>query len=106
VPVIVTAAVDEGAELAAVSVSVLIVVAVAGLNDTVTPSGRPDAARFTESLKPFCALMVIVLLLLVPALIARVDAELTRLKDCAPVLPVKLFMSGWPAGLPHPVARS
>ncbi len=106
VPVIVTVDVDEAAELAAVSVSVLVVVAAAGLNDAVTPSGRPDAARFTERVKPFWGLIVIVLFPLVPAVIASVDAEAARPKDCAPVLPVKLLMSGWPAGLPHPVARS
>src|ERR1700733_2478613 len=106
VPVIVIVDVDETAELLAVSVSVLAVVAVAGLNDAVTPAGSPDAARFTERLKSFCALIVIVLVPLVPARIVRVVAELTRPKDCVPVLPVKLLMSGWPAGLPHPVARS
>lgn len=105
-PVIVIVAVDDAAELFAVSVSVLVVVVVAGLNNAVTPSGRPDAARLTESLKPFCALIVIVLVLLVPAMIPTVDAELVRLKDCGPVLPVKVLISGWPVGLPHPVARS
>jgi hypothetical protein len=45
---------DVGAaELFAVSVSVLLVVAVAGLNNAVTPAGRPEAARFTAPLKPF-----------------------------------------------------
>lgn len=106
VPVIVMADVDETAVLLAVSVRVLVVAAVAGLNDAVTPAGRPDAVRFTELLKPFCPVIAIVLLPLVPARIASVDADVARAKDCAPVLPVKLLMSGWPAGLPHPVARS
>lgn len=105
-PVIVTVDVEETAELLAVRVRVLAVVAVAGLNDAVTPAGRPDAARLTELLKPFRGLIVMVLAPLVPAVIASVDAEVARPKDITPVLPVKLLISGWPVGLPHPVARS
>lgn len=106
VPVIVIVDVDEAAELLAVSVSVLLVLAVAGLNDAVTPAGRPDAARFTAPLKPFCALIVIVLAPLAPAVIASVDADEDRPKEGPFDTPVKLLIRGWPAGLPHPVARS
>jgi len=106
VPVMVMVDVDVTAELLAVSVSMLAVATVAGLNDAVTPAGRPDAVRFTEPVKPFCPLIVIVLLALVPARITSVEADVARPKDCAPVLIVKLLISGCPAGLPHPVARS
>ena len=61
VPVIVSAAVAAAAEVLAVSVSVLEVEALAGLNDAVTPAGSPDTARFTAPLKPCCGLMVMVL---------------------------------------------
>ena len=106
VPEIVIDDVDEAAEALTVSVSVLVVVAVAGLNDAVTPVGRPDAARLTALVKPFCALMVMVLVPLAPAVIASVDADEDRPKDGPFDTPVRLLIRGWPAGLPHPVARS
>jgi hypothetical protein len=59
--VIVTAAVPIVAVLLAVSVNVLVAVAGFGLNDAVTPLGRPDADKVTPPLKPFCGVTVIVL---------------------------------------------
>jgi hypothetical protein len=59
--VIVTAANPIVAVLLAVSVSVLVAVAGFGLNDAVTPLGRPDADKVTPPLKPFCGVTVIVL---------------------------------------------
>lgn len=106
VPVIVIVEVDEAAVPLAVSVRVLMVVAVAGLNDAVTPAGSPDAARLTAPLKPFCALIVMVLFPLAPAVIASLDADEDKPKDGPFDTPVRLLISGWPAGLPHPVARS
>lgn len=61
VPVIVTAFAPVVAVLLAVKVTVLDVVALAGLNDAVTPVGRPDADNATLLLKPFVGAMVIVL---------------------------------------------
>ena len=55
------------AVLATISVIVLDVVALAGLNDAVTPAGRPLAARFTELLKLLMPVIAMVLLPLVPA---------------------------------------
>ena len=55
------------AVLAAVSVSVLVPVVLAGLNDAVTPAGRPLADRFTDPLKLLRSVTVTVLLPLVPA---------------------------------------
>jgi len=52
VPVIVTVDVPAAAELLAVSVSVLVVVALAGLNTAVTPTGKPAALRLTAPVKP------------------------------------------------------
>ena len=52
VPVMVTEELAGGAELLAAKVSVLLVMALAGLNDAVTPVGSPEAARFTTPVKP------------------------------------------------------
>ncbi len=77
VPVMVTAAVPVVAVLLAVSVNVLVVVARLGLNDAVTPLGRPDADKLTLPLKPFCGVTVIVLVPLAPCTTLRLlgDAE-------------------------------
>lgn len=53
VPVIVTVTVPTAAALLAVSVNVLAVLAGFGLNDAVTPLGKPDADKVTLPLKPF-----------------------------------------------------
>jgi hypothetical protein len=60
VPMMVTRTVLEVAALLAVSVSVLVPVAGSGLNNAVTPLGRPDADKFTLPLKPFDGVRVIV----------------------------------------------
>src|SRR3984957_5166152 len=102
VPVIVIAAVAAAAEALAVSVSVLEVVALAGLNDAVTPAGSPDTARGTAPLKPCCGLMAMVLKPLCPAGMESVEADEDRLKAGAPEVPDKVLIRGWPEGLPHP----
>jgi hypothetical protein len=66
VPVIVTVAVPVGAVLLAVKVSVLVLVAGLGLNDAVTPLGRPDADRLTLLLNPFCGVIVTAVVALFP----------------------------------------
>ena len=53
VPVTVTVNVPVAAVLLAVSVNVLVLVVVPGLNDAVTPLGRPEADKLTLPLKPF-----------------------------------------------------
>jgi hypothetical protein len=77
VPVMLTGTVPVVAVLLAVSVNVLVAVAGFGLNDAVTPLGRPDADKLTAPLKPFCAETVIVLVLLAPWIRVRTlgDAE-------------------------------
>jgi hypothetical protein len=60
VPEMVTAYCPFLAELAAVSVSVLVVVVGFRLHAAVTPLGRPDAARSTLPVKPYAALTVTV----------------------------------------------
>ena len=66
VPVIVTVAGPTVAVLEAVSVSVLVVVALAGLKDAVTPAGRPEAERATDPAKLLSGVTVMVLVPLAP----------------------------------------
>ena len=76
-PVMVTEAVPEVAVLLAVSVNVLVLAVLLGLNEAVTPLGRPDADKLTLPLKPFCGVTVMVLAPLAPWVMLRPlgDAE-------------------------------
>ena len=77
VPVIVTVTVPLVAVLLAVSVNVLVLAVPLGLNDAVTPLGKPDADKLTLPLKPFCGVTVMVLAPLAPCAIVKLlgDAE-------------------------------
>lgn len=77
VPVIVTVAVPVVAVLVAASVKVLVLVVLAGLNEGVTPLGRPEADKATLPLKPFCGVTMMVLEPLDPCVIVKLvgDAE-------------------------------
>jgi hypothetical protein len=77
VPVMVTVTVPVAAVPLAVSVNVLVLVVLLGLNDAVTPLGRPDADKLTLPLKPFCGVIVMVLAPLAPCVIVKLfgDAE-------------------------------
>ena len=76
-PVTVTVTVPVATVLPAVSVNVLVLAALLGLNDAVTPLGRPDADKLTLPLKPFCGVTEIVLVPLAPCTIVKLfgDAE-------------------------------
>ena len=76
-PVTVTVTVPVAAVLLDASVNVLVFAVLLGLNDAVTPLGRPDADKLTLLLKPFCGLTVMVLVPLVPCTIIKLfgDAE-------------------------------
>jgi hypothetical protein len=80
VPVTVTVTVPVAAVLLAVSVNVLVLVVLPGLNDAVTPLGRPDADKLTLLLKPFCGVTVMVLALLAPCEIVKLLGEVERVK--------------------------
>ena len=67
------------AVLLAVSVNVLVLVVLVGLNEAVTPLGRPDADRATLPVKPFCGVTVIVLLPPVPWVIVTLAGDADRL---------------------------
>jgi hypothetical protein len=76
-PVTVTGTVPVVAVLLAVNVNVLLLGVLLGLNDAVTPLGRPDADKLTLLLKPFCGVTVIVLAPPPPCVIVKLfgDAE-------------------------------
>ena len=61
VPVTVTLAVPVVAVPLAVIVKVLVFVVLGGLNDAVTPLGKPETDRLTLPLKPFCGVTAMVL---------------------------------------------
>ena len=63
----------------AVNVSVLVVAVLLGLNDAVTPLGRPDADKLTLALKPLCGVTVMVLVPFVPWTTLRLVGEAERL---------------------------
>ena len=67
--------VPSAAVVLAVSVSVLVVVVLPGLNAAVTPPGSPEADRLTLLLKPFSGLTVIVLVPFVPWTTLRLLGE-------------------------------
>jgi hypothetical protein len=106
VPVMVMVDIDAAAELLARKVNVLVVIALAGLNEAVTPAGNPAIVRLTALAKPCCALTVMVATPLAPVATETVDADEDKLNAGALDAPVRLLISGWPEGLPHPVARS
>ena len=76
-PVTVTVTVPVAAVVLAVSINVLVLVVLLGLNNAVTPAGRPDADKLTLALKPFCGLTLMVLVPLAPCRIVKLfgDAE-------------------------------
>ena len=76
-PVTVTVAVPVAAVLLAVSVNLLVLAVLVGLNDAVTPLGRPVADKLTLPVKPFCGVTVMVLAPLAPCVIVKLfgDAE-------------------------------
>jgi hypothetical protein len=76
-PVTVTVAAPIAAVLVAVSVNVLVFAVLLGLNDAVTPLGRPVADKLTLPVKPFCGVTVMVLAPLAPCVIVKLfgDAE-------------------------------
>lgn len=73
----VTVTVPVVAVLLAVSVNVLVLVVLAGLNEGVTPLGRPEADKLTLLLKPLSGFTVMVLDPLDPCVMVRLlgDAE-------------------------------
>jgi hypothetical protein len=80
VPVTVTVAVPVAAVLLAVRVNVLVLAVLLGLNNAVTPPGRPDADKLTLPVKPFCGATAIVLAPLAPCTIVKLLGDPERVK--------------------------
>jgi hypothetical protein len=59
---------------------VLVPVVLLGLKDAVTPRGRPEAAKLTPPVKPFCGLTLMVDVLLAPRARLNEFGEAERLK--------------------------
>lgn len=68
------------AEALAASVTKIVPAMLPGLNDEVTPPGRPDTARFTVPLKPFRDVPVIVLAPLLPCAMLRLAGDTESVK--------------------------
>lgn len=80
VPVMVTVAMPVVAVLLAVRIKVLEPVVLVGLKDDVTPEGKPETERWTLLLKPFSALMVMLLVPLAPWTTVRLFGDAERVK--------------------------
>ncbi len=75
VPVMVTVAGPVVAVLLAVSVSVLVLVVLAGLKLAVTPAGKPEADRLTLPVNPLVGVTVMVLVPLPPCVTVTLAGE-------------------------------
>jgi hypothetical protein len=74
-PVMVTLTIPVAAVVVAVRVNVLVLGVAPGLNEAVTPAGRPEADRLTLLLKPFCGVTVIVLAPLAPSTMVKLFGD-------------------------------
>ena len=88
VPVTVTVLVPAAAVALAVSVSVLVDVVLAGLNDAVTPLGRPDAVNATVPVKPFTLPTVTVLVPFALCAMLSVDGDADSEKSAVAVVEI------------------
>jgi hypothetical protein len=75
VPITVTVVVAGTAAEVALNVATLVVAVVAGLNEAVTPAGRPEALNVTLPVKPFLGVTVIVFVPLAPCTTLSVGVE-------------------------------
>ncbi len=101
----VTLTVPTAASRDATKVNVLLVVAVAGSKETVTPLGRPEAAKVMLSLKPFCGVMLMVVDPLPPWEMLKLAGELAIVKP-AGAETGQLFTKLAALKVPMPVAKS
>ena len=102
----VTVALPVVAVLLAVSVKVLVLAVLVGLNETVTPLGRPEADRLTLPLKPFCGITVIVLVPPAPCVITKLAGDVESPKLGMGEEPGQLLTRLKAFTVPIPVAKS
>jgi hypothetical protein len=93
VPVIVTVDVPVGADALDVSVSTELPVVGLGLNDAVTPLGKPDAVRLTAPLKPPSGVTVMVFVPGVLGEICIVPDEAERLNPGGTIVSERLAVA-------------
>jgi hypothetical protein len=106
VPVMVRLTVPVLAVLLAVRVKVLVLVALLGLNDAVTPVGKPEADKLTLLLNPFWGVIVIVLVPLAPRTTVKTLGDADNAKLGVVVNPPQLFTKFAALTVPMPVAKS
>src|ERR1017187_2378578 len=83
------------AELLAVSVKMLVLVVLDGLNDAVTPLGRAEVtAKFTLLVKPFSGFTVMVLVPLLPWAMLKLLGAADSVKLAAVAVPASGIRSG------------
>ena len=82
-PLMVTVKVPMAALVLAVKVKVLVLEVLAGLNDAVTPPGRPEAERLTAPLNPLSGVTVMVLLTCAPCVTPSPAGAAERVKVAA-----------------------
>lgn len=104
VPVIVNAVAPTVAEPLAVKVSTVLPLAGLGLNEAVTPLGRPEAEKVTLPLNPSSGLMVMVVVTWLPCVTLTVFGEGDKVKS-GPAGPVSALIRSAPFGLPQPPHR-
>jgi hypothetical protein len=95
VPVTVTGTVPVVAELLAVSVKLLVLAVLLGLNDAVTPVGRPEAVKLALPVKPPTSATEMVLVPLLPGATLKVLGN----TDSVNPVPVPVPASGINSGL-------
>jgi len=105
IPVTVTVETVVAARLLAVKVSTLVPVVEFGLNEAVTPLGRPDKERLTLPVNPARSFTVMVVVPVPPVLMLRLLGEAESVKPETGG-PTRALMRFCPLGLPHPVTRS
>ena len=98
VPVTVTGTVPVAAELLAVSVKVLVLAVLAGLNDAVTPLGRPEAVKLALPVNAPTSATEIVLLPLLPGVTFKVLGNTDSVKPVPEPVPASGISNG--LGLP------
>jgi len=72
--------VPDKAEVAAARINVVALAELAGLNDAVTPAGKPLAEKFTLPVNPFAGTTLIVELPLAPEAMLKLEGDAVSAK--------------------------
>jgi len=105
-PDIVMTDVAAAVELAALNVSVLLPLVLAGANTAVTPVGMPDADNATVPVNPPAGVIVMALVTVLPGLIVSAVGEADIANAGWLETPLRSSIRCCPAGVPQPVTRS